>query len=134
MLEIALLLHEAIEEYFESQAKTEYNNDRLLDDEQTQLRHIKGFLELLKQSTKALESPNAGLDRVLPTIDFILVYFKKAKVTFIDDKKLRQMLNSGQVKIEKYYSKSDESPTYTAAIVLNPSRKQQYIDRFWRES
>ncbi len=130
MLEIALLLHKAIEEYFESWAETEYDNDRLSDDEWTQLRHIKGFLELLKQSTKALESPNAGLDRVLPAMDFILAHFKKAKVTFIDDEKLRQMLNSGWAKIEKYYGKSDKSPAYTATIVLNPSRKWQYIDRF----
>jgi hypothetical protein len=38
------------------------------------------------------------------------------------------MLNSGWAKMEKYYGKSDESPTYAAAVVLNPSQKWQYID------
>ena len=134
MLEVALLLQEAIKEYFKSQGKIECNDDRLTDDEQVQLRYIKGFLELLKQLTKAIESLTTSLNRVLPSIDFILAYFKKAKETFKDDKKLRQIINSGQAKIEKYYSKTDKSPAYTATVVLNPSRKWQYIDRFQRES
>jgi hypothetical protein len=42
------------------------------------------------------------------------------------------MINSGWQKLEKYYSKTDESPVYTAAIILNPMQKEAYINRFWR--
>ena len=134
MLEIALLLQEAIREYFETWAESECDDDQLSDAEWDTLRHIKSFLEVLKQSTKALESSSARLDQVLPAMDFILAHFEKAKDTFKDDEKLKQMVNSGWAKMEKYYGKSDESPAYAAAVVLNPSRKWQYIDRFWRQS
>ena len=43
------------------------------------------------------------------------------------------MVNLGQNKIEKYYNKTNKTPVYTAAVVLNPQCKWQYIDRFWRE-
>ena len=32
--------------------------------------------------------------------------------------------------MEKYYSKTDESQTYAAAIVLHPTRKIEYIHQF----
>jgi hypothetical protein len=134
MLEVALLLQEAIDEYFEAWPEREVASDRLSDDEWALLRRIKDFLEVLKQSTKALESSSHGLDRVLPAMDFILAHFEKAKTTYADDDKLKQMVNSGWKKMEKYYSKSDDTPVYAAAIILNPMRKWQYIDRFWRQS
>jgi len=36
--------------------------------------------------------------------------------------------------MDKYYGKSDESPAYAAALLLNPTRKWSYIERFWRPS
>ena len=128
MLKVALLLQETIKEYFESWGESECDDDRLTNDEWAQLHHIKGFLELLKQLTKAMESSTTGLDRVLPSMDFILAHFEKAKETFNDDKKLRQMINLGWAKMEKYYSKTDKSPAYATAVILNPSRKWQYIN------
>ncbi len=62
MLEVALALEQAIKEYFNEWTESDYYGDRLTDDEWEILRYIKSFLEVLKQSTKALESPTAGLD------------------------------------------------------------------------
>lgn len=67
-------------------------------------------------------------------MDFILAHFGKAKTTYKDDVKLSAMVNSGWQKMDKYYGKSDESPAYAAALVLNPSRKWSYIEHFWRPS
>ena len=36
--------------------------------------------------------------------------------------------------MEKYYSKTDESPAYTAIIILNLIRKVKYIDDYQRSS
>ena len=54
-------------------------------------------------------------------MDFILAHFEKAKTMYANNNKLRQMINSGWNKIEKYYTKSDDSPAYAIAIILNPS-------------
>ncbi len=34
--------------------------------------------------------------------------------------------------MNKYYNKTDQSPAYATALLLNPSRKWQYINRFWK--
>jgi hypothetical protein len=134
MLEVALLLKDAIIDYFSNWMETEVAADELDTTEWELLREIKTFLELLKSTTKSMESITHGLDRVLPAMDFILAQFEKAKTTYKDNEHLKQMVNSGWSKMEKYYSKSDESPAYAAAVVLNPSRKWQYIDQYWRQS
>ncbi|OAF59469.1 Phospholipase C [Pseudogymnoascus destructans] len=65
-------------------------------------------------------------------MDFILAHFEKSKDKYKDDVKLSTMVNSGWQKMDKYYSKSDESPAYAAALLLNPARKWHYIEQFWR--
>jgi hypothetical protein len=44
------------------------------------------------------------------------------------------MVNSGWQKMEKYYSKTDESPAYAASVILNPTQKVKYMDNYWRSS
>jgi hypothetical protein len=39
------------------------------------------------------------------------------------------MLNSGWVKLNKYYSMTDETPAYAASIVLSPYRKWTWIEK-----
>jgi hypothetical protein len=134
MLEVALLLQDIIEEYFLTYMENEIKADRLTPDEWNTLQEIKDFLAILKQTTKSLEGHNHTLDRVIPSMDFILRQYEKAKITYADHPVLKNMINSGWQKLEKYYSKTDESPVYAAAIILNPMQKEAYINRFWRPS
>ncbi|KAG9240475.1 hypothetical protein BJ878DRAFT_394591, partial [Calycina marina] len=68
--------------------------------------------ETFRSSTKSLEGFNASLDRVLPSTDFILTHFEKAKERYKDEVKLSTMVNSGWQKTDKYYVKSDESDCF----------------------
>ncbi|KID78687.1 transposase [Metarhizium guizhouense ARSEF 977] len=34
----------------------------------------------------------------------------------------------------KYYTLSDQTPVYTAALLLDPSKRRKYIERNWKES
>jgi hypothetical protein len=63
-------------------------------------------------------------------MDFILSHYKKAKITYANYDVLKNMVNLGWQKIEKYYSKTNKSPAYVAAIILNPTRKVKYIDDY----
>ncbi|KAG9245398.1 hypothetical protein BJ878DRAFT_20440, partial [Calycina marina] len=47
---------------------------------------------------------------------------------------LKTMVNSGWIRMEKYYSKTDESPACAASIILNHVRKEKRIETFWRPS
>ena len=67
-------------------------------------------------------------------MDFILSHYEKAKITYANYDVLKNMVNLGWQKIEKYYSKTNKSPAYVAAIILNPTRKVKYIDDYQRSS
>jgi hypothetical protein len=56
-------------------------------------------------------------------MDFILSYYEKAKIIYANHDVLKNMVNSGWQKIEKYYSKTNKSPAYAATVILNPTRK-----------
>jgi hypothetical protein len=59
------------------------------------------------------------LNRVLPTMEFILKHFEKGKITHANDAFLSPCINSGWAKLEKYYCLTDKSPAYVATVVLN---------------
>jgi hypothetical protein len=81
-------------------------------------------------ATKIVESWNQCLDIILPVMDYVLKQFESAKDDFVDDDILALMLNSSWSKFDKYYRLTEESPAYTAALVLNPKRKWRYIEKY----
>lgn len=106
--------------------------DELLPEDWSTLRIIHAFLEEIKETTKALESDNSTLEKVLPAMDFILERFEQAKDEYKDDPIMAPMFNSGWAKMEKYYTLTEESSAYIAALVLRPSYKWNYITKQWR--
>jgi hypothetical protein len=131
MLHVALLLQDAITEYIETWGDADCLPDQLTSKEWHTVRLIKDFLEKLKEATKALEARNATLDDVLPCMDFILDRFEKEKDLHKDDPIMAPMFNSGWSKLDKYYQRTNESPAYVAALILNPRFKWKYIEKQW---
>jgi hAT family C-terminal dimerisation region len=43
-------------------------------------------------------------------------------------------INSGWVKLDKYYALTSETPAYIGALVLHPAFKWQYIQEHWEEA
>jgi hypothetical protein len=129
-LKIALShpLYDAIKAYFEQFVDEECHLDELSEEDWELLRHIQEFLESIAQTTKALESNACTLDKVLPAMDFILGKFEEGKKQFKNHPQLSKMFNSGWSKLDKYYQMTDETPIYTAALVLNPWYKWAYIN------
>ena len=115
--------------YFEHYLEDEIKLDELLPDDWNTLRKIHAFLEEIKETTKALESDNSTLEKVLPAMDFILERFEQAKDEYKDDSIMAPMFNSSWAKIEKYYTLTEESPAYITALVLRPSYKWNYITK-----
>ena len=80
-------------------------------------------------TTKALESNTSTLDNVLSAIDYILSLFEQGKEKFRGDKLLLTAINAGQEKLNKYYCMTEQSLAYAAAVVLNPTMKQQWCTK-----
>lgn len=131
MLTVALALRDAIDDYFDQWEDDDCADDKLTDKEWVTLGKIRSFLNKLKMATKALEGHAATLDRVLPSMDFILDVFERGKKANKDDIIMAPMYNAGWRKLDKYYQLTDDSPAYVAAIVLHPRHKWQYIQTNW---
>lgn len=60
--------------------------------------------------------------------------FEEFKTRYQGDKIVGPMFNSGWSKMEKYYSLTDETPAYVAALVLDPNLKWKCIHENWDAS
>src|ERR1700710_2600218 len=79
----------------------------------------------------ATQSSSATLENCLPAMDFLLGLFEEAKVRYRDDPFMASRVNSAWSKLDKYYTKTNDSPAYTAALVLDPCMKWEYITSTW---
>ncbi len=94
------------------------------------LSNIRNFLQGFYDTTKATEGRQATLDRVLPSLDFLVARFEKAIEVYeaSNDQFIMSSLQAGWSKILKYWNRTERSPVYIAAIVLDPTLKWSYFD------
>jgi hypothetical protein len=95
------------------------------------LQKIEDFLLFFHAATLSTESRGATIERVLPTMDFLLEQFEQGKTLYADDPFMGPCCNSRWAKLDKYYSLTDRSPVYITALVLCPQNKWQYMDDNW---
>jgi len=95
------------------------------------LQKIENFLLCFHDATLSTESRGATIERVLLTMDFLLKQFEQGKTLYAEDAFMSPCCNSRWAKLDKYYSLTDRSPVYIAALVLCPQNKWQYIEDNW---
>jgi hypothetical protein len=93
------------------------------------------FLEKFKVIIKVTEGRNASLADVLPDIDFLLDAFSNelTKAEEEDNLPLAAMVKCGWETLDKYFSLTDRTPGYVAAVVLHPQRTWQYFHLRWKQ-
>jgi hAT family C-terminal dimerisation region len=80
----------------------------------------------------ATQSSSATLENYLPAMDYLLGVFEQAKVQYKDDPFMASRVNSAWSKLDKYYTKTNNSAAYIAALVLDPCLKWEYITSAWQ--
>jgi hypothetical protein len=80
----------------------------------------------------ATQSSTATLENCLPAMDYLLGVFEEAKVKYRDDPFMASRVNSAWSKLDKYYTKTNDSTAYIAALVLDPRMKWEYITSTWQ--
>lgn len=129
MLSTASKLRAAIDVYCAQYQ--ENKTDILSAEDWRNLQKIEDFLLFFQAATLSTESRGATIERVLPTMDFLLEQFEQGKILYHDDPFMGPCCNSGWQKLNKYYSLTDRSPVYIAALVLCPQNKWQYMEDNW---
>jgi len=78
------------------------NKDSLTSSDWRTLTKIRDFLQGFYDTTKATEGRKATLDKVLPSLDFMVIKFEQAIKTYADDLFMSKYLQAGWSKILKY--------------------------------
>ncbi len=98
----------------------------------TRLRMVMSFLQPFYRATMDTQGDSATIDRVLFSMDVLIQYFEEALVQHASDEEFSARIQSAWEVFDKYYSKTDDSPLYAAALILHPSRRTKYINTFWK--
>ena len=109
--------------------------DTLTDEDWRQLELLKTFLEKFSDATLACESRFATIESILPIMEFLLDTLEVGKETYVADAFLGPCCKAGWEKLDKYYSLTEESPAYAAAIILCPTEKLTAFNKWaWPEA
>ena len=95
------------------------------------LEKLANFLVFFEDTTLANESRFATVELILPAMDILLEKLEEAKIKYQDDLFMGPCCNAAWDKLNKYYSMTDRSPVYIAAMVLSPQWKWTYFEANW---
>lgn len=94
----------------------------------------------LKQATLRLQgrpgtSKGGAVWEILPTFEWLLHHFEELKVRYKNHLNLhfRYNVNLAWMKLDKYYTMTDNSPIYMAGVVLHPRMKWAFVDKHWSD-
>ncbi|EKG09418.1 Ribonuclease H-like protein [Macrophomina phaseolina MS6] len=131
-----MLLRTALEKKEKLMAFQQEHHKALGDDSLTQddwdvLRLTADFLQPFWQATQAQQQKWSSLDQLLYQMDILLKHFEDAKETYADNQRLIHSIHMGWFVLDKYYFKTDETPVYSAALLLHPSKRLKYLRQNW---
>jgi hypothetical protein len=105
--------------------------DTLTLSDWTFLENVHEFLERFYEATKATESDDETLAGVLFTMDFLIRHYRANISDYPKTSPMEKCLDAGYKKLDDYYSLTDHSPAYAAAIVLDPTWKWGHFEDAW---
>ena len=131
---VALELRAAIGKYQEEYIN-EFNEEDILNaTDWKALESIRDFLQPFKRVIKETEGDYITLNKVLYTIDFIVEHFKISLEKYATNPKLCDCIRISWHAFDKYYLKTDEVTAYSAALLLAPHWRMNYITCNWKAS
>ena len=140
ILERAFKLKDALELYqhhYKNDEDEPCNEDLLTSDDWIELASLLQLLKPLKEVSLTLQSDgkdcnHGSLWESLTAMDFLMTRLEELKQhLFLAESHFKACINLGWTKLNKYYTLSDSTPAYRAAIVVHPSKKMRWFEVKW---
>ncbi|EKG09371.1 Ribonuclease H-like protein [Macrophomina phaseolina MS6] len=111
-----MLLRTALEKkdkvmVFQQEHHKALGDDSLTQDDWDVLRLTADFLQPFWQATQAQQKKWSSLDQLLYQMDILFKHFEDAKETYADNQRLIHSIYVGWYVLDKYYFKTDETPS-----------------------
>jgi hypothetical protein len=143
MIERSIKLRDALELYqvaFKDDENEPCADDSLTNDDWLELSDIQALLSPLKQASLYVQSngkdcTHGSLFESLQTIDWLLTKLEELKQRYYPQPNthFKACINLGWKKLDKYYSLSDSTPAYRAAVIIHPCFKMQWFEKHWKQ-
>jgi len=109
------------------------SDDILTASDWRRLTSMRDFLAPFSQITKYTEGRHATINRVLPSLDFLLDRYELGALSHTEDDFMKLAIDAGWKKLKEYWNKDvDRASIYIAAIALDPTRKMSYFAAHWQ--
>ena len=131
ILESAMELESSIRVFIDKNFSDLHKNELSCDEWDTIHKTI-AILKPFKDATKSMEGDQTTFDKVLQSMDFLIDHIKSKQEEHAFDQNLSASLLTMWLAFDKYYSLTDQTPAYAAALLLNPTLRKQYLDNHWR--
>ncbi|KAG4275412.1 hypothetical protein FPRO04_14385 [Fusarium proliferatum] len=119
-------------------SQSELQDDILLASEWEFIERTHRFLQPFASATLLAEGARSTLSQSLSIMDVLLRQYEKYKELYSSkenhDPHMVHCIDMGWFVLNKYYTLSDQTPVYAAALLLDPSKRRKYIERNWQES
>ncbi|KPA35365.1 transposase [Fusarium langsethiae] len=123
-----------------SRKKPAIVDDKMAAEDWSIIAEYLAILKPLKIATKRLEGrPQEGkfgaIWEVLLTMEWLLKHLEEAKLQHERDEEpyLRIGCNLGWMKLDQYYTLTEDSPAYLAALVLHPAFRWSTVESQWAD-
>jgi hypothetical protein len=141
MIERALKLKDALELYqshYRYDPVNPTSEDALTPGDWMELARLRELLKPFKTASTDIQGNGArggqgALWQNLSAIDYLMTHLERQKdlLRHQPASHFKACVNLGWKKLDKYYSLTDRSPAYRAAIYCNPQLKRSWFERHW---
>lgn len=131
MMDTAIQLETEIRVFLDRNKDQMQLNNLTTDEWET----IKEFVDILKpfrDVTEGLQSDKTTLDEILQSMDFLISHIKGKQEDYAGRPEVSASLLSMWFAFDKYYSLTDKTPAYAAALLLNPCLRKSHLHQAWR--
>lgn len=131
MLYTALQLRPKVDEYVNKHLE-DLQDDDLTRADWLELVEYKDFLLPFWEATKQAEGDQSSLDEVLLSLDYLHHHYTDAFDKYKHSPNTNARVLSSWFLYDKYYSLTDRTPVYGAAILLHPGLRRTYLQDNWK--
>lgn len=91
------------------------------------------FLTPFAEITQSTEGDDVTLDKFLMHMDFLRFHYTKSSNKHVNNTSLLSAITNSWYAFDKWYSATDSTPVYAAAVLLHPRRRLAYFNKAWKE-
>ncbi|KAM3446391.1 hypothetical protein NHJ6243_010227 [Beauveria neobassiana] len=134
MIHVALSLRKEVNSFIDDRySDSDIGLDYLHPEHWQELQELHSFLEPFYEVTKDTQWDKSSLDEVICSMDFFVTHYKAAMKRYRDNVTMTDRIMTSWYKFDDYYTRTDDSPVYAAAILLHPSLRMAHMTEAWKD-